>query len=292
MAFELVLDCRCALGESPVWSAAEQVLYFLDIKGTTLHRFDPATGGDTTIALGEEAGCVALAGDGGFVAAFRTGIWHLDPSGARKNLLAAYPEDPGRSRFNDGRTDPRGRLWIGTMATERGAGANLYRLDRRGLVAIEGGLTTSNGLAFAPDGRTMYHSDTPRRTIYAYDYDVASGEATGRRIFAAIVESASDKGRPDGGCTDAEGCYWSALWDGGRVRRHSPAGEVLAEYPVPSRCPTMPAFGGPELKSLYLTSARGGRPDDELAALPYSGGLFAMEVDVPGLAEPLFDPAV
>lgn len=285
MAFELVLDCRCALGEGPVWSVEEQALTFVDIKGMRIHRFEPANGSHTMIELSEEIGCLALTADGSFLAALRSGIWHLGPDGERRTMLAANPE---RNRFNDGRTDPKGRFFVGSMDEARGSDANLYRFDAQGLVPVQGGLTTSNGLAFAPDGRTMYHSDTPRRTIYAYDYDPETGTASDRRVFAEIAETVVDRGRPDGAAVDADGCYWSALYEGERVRRYSPDGEVLADIAVPSRCPTMPAFGGPDLKTLYVTSARSGRPDDELDRLPHSGGLFAMEVDVPGLPQPLY----
>lgn len=290
MTVRLVLDCRCTLGECPVWSVAEQALHFVDIKAMDLHRFEPAAGRHTTVRLAEEVGCIGLAEAGGFVAALRTGIWLLDARGERVTFLAENPEPHATNRFNDGRTDPRGRFWLGTIDETRRGTASLYRLDARGLTRVEGGLTTSNGLAFAPDGRTMYHADTPRRTIFAYAYDPDTGEAADRRVFATIPETVVDRGRPDGGAVDAEGCYWSALWEGERVRRYSPAGEVLTDIAVPSRCPTMLAFGGPELRTLYVTSARGGRPDDELDRLPHSGGLFALDVDVPGLPEPLFDP--
>ncbi|MCE7029762.1 SMP-30/gluconolactonase/LRE family protein [Jiella avicenniae] len=291
--FSLVLDAKCALGECPVWSGPERALYFVDIKGMKLHRFEPETGRHTTIGLSEEIGCFAIRKDGGFVAGLRSGVWHLGPNGERRAMLAPNPEPNATNRINDGRTDPRGRFFLGTIDEMKAGGtAGLYRFDRCGLAQIESGLWTSNGLAFAPDGRTMYHSDTSARTIYAYDYDVASGEATGRRIFAKVTNVGDDKGRPDGAAVDAEGCYWSALYEGGRVRRYSPKGELLGEYPVPAMCTTMVAFGGKDLETLYVTSARDGRPAEELERLPHSGGVFAMQTDVPGLPEPQFDPEV
>jgi len=146
-------------------------------------------------------------------------------------------------------------------------------------------MTISNGLAFSPDGRTMYHADTPTQVIHAYDYDGATGVPTKPRALAQFTAEAD---RPDGAAIDRDGCYWTALYSAGKVKRIAPDGRVLAEYAVPSMCPTMCAFGGPDLKTLYVTSARQRRQPDELARLPHSGGLFAMPVDVPGLPEPAF----
>ncbi|MBO0664265.1 SMP-30/gluconolactonase/LRE family protein [Jiella sp. MQZ9-1] len=289
---DLVLDSQCALGECPVWSPRETALYFVDIKGMKLHRLEPETKRHTVIALSEEIGCFAIRKDGGFIAGLRSGVWHLAADGSRVAMLAPNPEHHATNRFNDGRTDPRGRFFLGTIDEPKaGATAGLYRFDKRGLAQIEGGLTTSNGLAFSPDGRVMYHSDTPRFTIYAYDYDVETGTASNRRIFAQLQPNpGGGGGRPDGGAVDVEGCYWTALYDGGRVQRYSPTGELLAEYQVPAGAPTMVAFGGADMKTLYITSARDGRPADELARLPHSGGIFSLRTKVPGVPEPLFDP--
>ena len=291
--FELVLDAKCRLGECPVWSPIEDVLYFADIKDWRLHRFDPASGDHASYRLPEEIGCFAIVSGGGFVAGLRSGVWLLDAAGTRQTMLAANPEDQSASRFNDGRTDPAGRFLLGTIDEPKIDGnAHLYRLDKRGLGVIDGGLMTSNGLAFSPDGTTLYHADTPRFVVYRYDYDVETGAATGRRVFVELEPQGDDRGRPDGAAVDADGCYWTALYEGGRVRRYSPSGEIMAEYPLPARCPTMVAFGGADRRTIYVTTARDGRPEAELDALPYSGGLFAMTVDTPGLPEPLFDPTV
>jgi sugar lactone lactonase YvrE len=285
--FELALDCRCLLGESPIWSPGEGALHFIDIKGRALHRWEVGTGHHTAIALEEDPGSIALVEGGGILIALRSGLWLY--KGDRPTKLADNPEDQATNRFNDGRTDPAGRFIVGTMNEPReNATASLYRFDRRGLVAIEGGLFVSNGLAFSPDGRTMFHADTKRHTIWTYSYDPETGEATGRRTFATLPEG---NGRPDGAAVDAEGCYWAALYEGGRVQRYAPTGELLAEYPVPARCVTMPAFGGNDLRTLYVTTASAGRPAAELEAFPHSGGIFAMRVDVPGRREPLFDPS-
>ncbi|MBP2232782.1 sugar lactone lactonase YvrE [Azospirillum agricola] len=291
--FSCVLDARAKLGESPVWSVAEQALYWVDIKGRALNRFDPAAGTNRAWAVPEDIGCVGLRKGGGFVAGMRSGLWELDGEGRPLALLAANPEDHAASRFNDGRADPAGRFLAGTLDEPKAGGkAHLYRLDRRGLAALAGGILTSNGLAFSPDGRTLYHSDTPTFTVYRYRYDPATGEVSDREVFVRLEPTGDDRGRPDGAAVDSEGCYWTALYEGGRVRRYAPTGALLSEHPVPARCPTMVAFGGPDLRTLYLTTASAGRPVEELERFPQSGGIFALAVDAPGLPEPLVDPDV
>lgn len=291
MSFVCLDDAKATLGECPVWSVREQVLYWVDIKGRRIHRFDPEQGRGDSVPVHEDIGCLGLREGGGFIAGMRSGLWHLDGAGQIVAKLADNPEDWQTSRFNDGRCDPAGRFWAGTLDEPKaGAMAHLYRYDGRGLIALEGGLTTSNGLAFSPDGRWLYHSDTPRFTIYRYPFDARDGSLGTREIFARLDPAAPDRARPDGAACDAEGFYWSVLYEGGRVRRYAPDGRVAAEYILPARCPTMVAFGGPDLRTLFVTTVRGGRPDDELARFPESGGLFAMRVEVPGLPEPEFRP--
>lgn len=292
-SFDLVLDARAALGECPLWVERDAALWFTDIKGKALHRFDPRTGAHGTVALPEEIGCFAARTGGGFVAATRSGIWRLDDGGGFAEKLADNPEDTAASRFNDGRTDPRGRLVAGTIDEPKAGGkASLYRFDRNGLSApLMTGLTTSNGLAFSPDGRTMYHADTPSFAVYAHDYDPATGAFENRRLFIRFDETAADRGRPDGAAVDAEGCYWIALYEGSRVERYDPDGRRISVHPVPARCPTMPAFGGDGLSTLFVTSARSGRPEAEFGTFPHAGGLFALDAGVRGRADPLFDPA-
>jgi len=283
--FTCVLDARASLGECPVWAADEQVLYWVDINAPALHRFDPATGANATMPMPASIGCFALREGGGFVVALRDGVWLAQRDGTLERRIAAAPYDPHHHRFNDGRCDRQGRFFAGTMNEHRDAASGvLYRVDAGGaLVTIAGGVTISNGLAWSPDGRTMYHADTPAHVIRAYDYDVATGLPGDGRVFAQWREETD---RPDGGAVDSEGNYWSAFYRGGRVVKLSPRGDVLAEHPTPAMCPTMCAFGGRDLRTLYVTSARQQRDAEELARLPQSGGLFAMHVDVPGLPEP------
>jgi sugar lactone lactonase YvrE len=286
-AFECVLEAKASLGECPVWSVDDQALYWVDINAPSLNRFDPSTGRNAAWAMPTSIGCFALRQNGGFIAALRNGFWLIDENGKLENRICEAPYDPAHHRFNDGRADPRGRFWAGSMNEKRDASsAKLYRLDPDfRLTAMIPDIMISNGLAFSPDTRTMYHADTPARTIYAWDFDAATGDVANRRIFACFQ---GETDRPDGGAVDREGCYWTAFYRGGKIVRLSPRGEIVTEFAVPAICPTMCAFGGPDLKTLFVTSARQNRDPEELERLPQSGGIFAMRVSVPGMPEPKF----
>jgi len=285
--FECVLDIKASLGECPTWSVDEQSLYWVDINAPSLNRFDPLTGRNIAWPMPEAIGCFALRDAGRFVAALRSGMWLVDSSGKLERKIAAAPYDPAHHRFNDGRADAQGRFWAGSMNERRDASsARLYRLDAKlALTPMISDITISNGLAWSPDSRTMYHADTPTRTISAWDFDPPTGTIANRRVFAQF---SGETDRPDGAAVDREGCYWSAFYRGGKVVRLSPRGEMVAEFPLPAICPTMCAFGGQDLKTLYVTTARQRRGAEELSRLPQSGGIFAMRVDVPGMPEPKF----
>ena len=285
--FNCVLDIEASLGECPVWSANEQVLYWVDINAPALNRFDPATGRNTAMPMPEAIGCFALRRAGGFVVALRSGMWLAHPDGSLERKVVDAPYDPAHHRFNDGRCDFAGRFFAGSMNEKRDANsAGLYRLDPDfRLTQVLGNLMISNGLAWSPDGRTMYSADTPTHVIRAFDYDIGTGMPSGPRVFAQWT---GETDRPDGSAVDSAGNYWTAFYRGGKVVKVSPEGRVLAEYPTPAMCPTMCAFGGADLRTLYVTSARQMRDADELARLPQSGGVFALAVDTPGLPEPQF----
>jgi sugar lactone lactonase YvrE len=286
VAFEPVLRAEAMLGECPKWSARDAALYWVDILGPRLHRFDPATGRDEAVEFDEEIGCFAERAGGGFVAGMRSGLWLLDAEGRKERMAASPAVDPKKARFNDGRADPWGGFWAGTMweGQDRPGGA-LYRLLPGGEVAtIEPAVTISNGVAFSPDRRWAYHSDTAAGAVWRYPLDPDDGSVTGpRQVFRDFGSE-----RPDGAAVDEEGCYWSALFGAGRVVRLSPEGEEVASLPLPVPQPTMPCFGGPDRRTLYVTTAREGMSAEALRRGPLSGSLFAMEVDVPGLPEPLF----
>jgi len=286
--FSCVLDIRASLGESPVWSEEEQILYWVDINAPSLNRFDPATGQNTVMPMPASIGCIALRRRGGFIVALRDGIWLARADGTLEERIAAAPYDTATHRFNDGRCDRQGRFFAGSMNEKRDANsAMLWRIDAdHSITRVLGDFMISNGLAWSPDGRTMYHADTPSRVVRAYTYDAITGTPSSPRVFAQWTRETD---RPDGGAVDSAGNYWSAFYRGGKVVQLTPDGDLLAEYPIPAMCPTMCAFGGADRRTLYVTSARQLRDADELARLPYSGGIFAMRVDVPGLPEPPYE---
>jgi sugar lactone lactonase YvrE len=295
------------LGEGPVWDDRTQSLFWVDIAGRRLHRLHGPSGEQRDWPLPEEPGCIALvAGDaatpedaaGRLVIALRSGFHGFDLSDASLTRLTAPAFDTTRYRFNDGKVDARGRFWAGSLdESKTQAGAGLYCLEQGRLRTVTGpdvpaspwrdwGVVTSNGLAFSPDGRIMYQSDTPAHVIFAYDYDEARGTIANRRIWwqaDADRNASAYGGRPDGAAVDANGCYWTAQWEGARVLQLSSQGRILRALPVPARCPTMVAFGGADLRTLYITSARAGRSEQELREWPLSGCVFALPVDVPGL---------
>lgn len=278
------------LGESPFWHPDEAALYWVDIAGRALHRWHPASALHRQWALDSEPGSIAPVPGGELLLAARDGLWRFDPGDGRRRLLAPPPYDPAEERFNDGRADPQGRFWVGTLFDPRTAPrAALYRWSDGRLQRMAGGVTVSNGLAFSPDGRTMFWSDTAAHRIYALDFDGNDGSLSHQRVMAEFPPRAPGQaladygGRPDGAAVDAEGCCWVAMYEGARLLRLAPGGELLAEVPLPVRCPTMPCFGGADLRTLYVTTASRGRPADERATQPLAGRVLSLTLDVPGL---------
>ena len=278
------------LGESPFWHPDEAALYWCDIPGKQLNRWVPATCTHTAWPIASEPGCCVPLPGGGLMLACRDGLWRFNPASGEREQLAAPPYDPAHERFNDGKADPQGRFWVGTIYEPRQpAHAALYRWAGTRLDKVVRGITVSNGLAFSPDGGTLYRSDTTSHRIFACDFDGHDGSLAHERVFAEFPLKAAGQhlasygGRPDGAAVDAEGAYWCAMFEGQRLLRFSPDGELLAELPLPVRCPTMPCFGGPDLRTLFVTTARLGRPAEELAAQPLAGCVLALRVDVPGL---------
>jgi sugar lactone lactonase YvrE len=282
-------------GESPFWHPREQALYFVDIPGKRLNRFDPKTQDLSHWDFESNLACCAPRLDGGLMLAMRDGLWHFDPVTAELKEIAAPPYDPKNERFNDGKCDPQGRFWVGTIYEPRTpALAALYCFDGDELEKKVDGIVTLNGLGWSPNGRTMYWSDTRACTVWAADFDPADGSLSARRVFINFPAKPDGPltddygGRPDGAAVDTEGCYWVSLFEGGRVLRLSPEGEVLREVRLPVRCPTMPCFGGDDLRTLYITTSRENRPAAELAEQPFAGCVLSLRVDVPGLPVNLF----
>jgi sugar lactone lactonase YvrE len=305
MTWHTVTPAPNDLGESPFWHPEEARLYWIDIPARLLMRMDPLSRQIDSWAMAEEPGCIAPARGGGLAVALRSGMYRAPVWGGELAQIVAAPYDTATMRFNDGKADPLGRFWSGTIHEPRDAkAAQLWSLDCRGpaplLQSQAGEATTGNGLAWSPDARTLYWTDTPGHTIRAWDWDAASNTLSRPRVFASwpgkpahwqpgLPDNGGYGGRPDGAAVDADGNYWVAMFEGGRVLQLSPGGELLSEWPLPALCPTMPCFGGADLKTLYVTTASLNRPPAELAALPDSGCVLAMQVPVPGLPVNLFD---
>ena len=284
---ERVPGVACAVGESPVWHAGELAWYWVDIPARRIWRLDHATGATRHWTADEMVACIAPRADGGLIAGMETGIFAvalLDDGRVRAECLAAPTELAPGMRFNDGRTDRQGRFWSGTMWMDMAAALPvgcLYRYDAHGVSApLVSGLVTQNGLAWSPDGRTMYLSDShpTRRRVWAFDYDVDAGVPHDRRLF---VDMAAYTGRPDGAAMDSDGCYWAAGNDGSSLLRFTPAGTLDRELALPVAKPSMPCFGGPDLDTLLVTSiVQPGREDDALA-----GAVLLVRPGVRGVPE-------
>jgi len=279
---ESVWTVGAELGEGPVWVERDRALWFVDIKRQKVHRFDPAAGTKTSWDSPEQIGFLLPARDGGFVAGLKSGLRRFcEENGEFSPLADVESELPG-NRINDGVVDPSGRLWFGTMDNaEESPTGRFYRfadgrLEDAGLPRI----TITNGPAVSPDSRILYHVDTLGGLIHACDI-AADGTLGASRPFARID---SKDGFPDGPTVDAEGCVWIGLFFGWEARRYSPKGELIGRIRFPTSNITKVAFGGDDLRTLYATTARQGLKPDALDEQPEAGNLFAVPVDVPGIA--------
>jgi len=292
MELERVAGVHCATGESPLWHAGQQAWYWVDIPARRIWRMAHAGGALRHWQAPEMVACIAASHDGALVAGMESGIHRLalrDDGGVDASLLGAPPvaELGEGMRFNDGRCDRQGRFWSGTMFMDMGAAravGGLYRYSREGGLhgPVVSNLLTQNGLAWSPDGRTMYLSDShpQRRLVWAYDYDIDAGLPHGERVF---LDLAGQKGRPDGAAVDADGCYWTCANDGGVVQRYTPDGKLDREIALPMAKPSMCAFGGPDMKTLLVTSIDPGNGADRDA-----GAVLLLRPGVQGLAETPF----
>lgn len=282
-----VLDTKAAIGENPVWSVEEQSLYWLDTTQQAIHRFDPNSGVNQTWTMPDLVCSFALRENGGLIVALGAGVFLVDLETMSINTIAEEVTDKTQTRLNDGRCDRTGRFWVGAMDLEKHRQiASLYRVDLdHSIHRIVDELIVSNGLAWSPDGSTMYHSDSRQNVIWAYDYDLDTGVPGNRRVFATTNP---EEGLPDGAAVDEEGCYWSAAVRGGRVIRYTPDGRVDRVIELPVSLPSMCAFGGENLDILYVTSAREFLSESELLKEPLAGGIFAIDVGVKGVTESCF----
>ncbi|WP_114969664.1 SMP-30/gluconolactonase/LRE family protein [Rhodoferax ferrireducens] len=303
--WQAVTTQPCELGESPFWHPQEQMLYWVDIPGKQILRANIYMGTVDTWDMPSEPGCIAPANSGGLVMALRHGVFRAKTWGGALEHITTLDYDPAQMRANDGKCDALGRFWMGTIdETKVARNAALYALDcRAGRTPLLERktdpatlpATTANGLAWNPDGQTLYWADTPSHTVHAWDFELNSGAMTAHRRFAQFPakpagwqyapaeDNGGYRGRPDGAAVDAQGNYYVAMFEGRRLCKFTPDGRLLTEIATPAQCPTMPCFGGEDLQTLFITTARHGRSAAELQDLPLSGCVFSMRVDVPGL---------
>lgn len=282
-----VLPIAAMLGEGPIWHEAERALYWLDIVAPALHRFDPITGGNDTWPMPSLVGAAALCSNGGLILGLQSGIVTFDPSTGAVTPFAHHDLERPETRYNDGKCDRAGRLWIGMLDTApRPRSGYLFRLGAQGgMDMMEQGFTVPNGIAFSPDDRSLYFADSGQGTVFRFDFDLATG-AVGQR--KTLIEVDERDGTPDGITIDRDGYLWVAHWDGWCVRRYAPDGSIDRTVYLPVPRPTSVAFGGDDYKTLFVTTARLRLPTRALAEAPLSGSLFAIDTDVGGLAEPGF----
>jgi len=278
---EVALRTDAHLGEGPVWDGRTDTLVWVDILDGVVHRFDPSTGEDEATFVGQPVGAAVPRLGGGLLLALRDGFGLQEPDGS-VSLLAEVEAEMPMSRMNDGKCDPAGRLWAGTMDEDHAPGRGaLYRLDHdRRVTRMVSEVTVSNGLAWSPDGATMYYVDTPTQGVDAFDFDLATGEVANRRRLITIP---GEDGSPDGMTVDSDGCLWVALWGGFALRRYTPHGALEDVVPMPVSRVTSCAFGGADLRELYVTTARRALGSQELASQPLAGSLFRLRPGVAGL---------
>jgi sugar lactone lactonase YvrE len=277
---ELVLDAHAILGEGPVWDAEAGVLWWVDIEGRRIHRFDPATRQDTSIETASMVGAVALRTSGGLLAALEDGVYAVDFETGAASLFAALDEPP-EVRSNESKCDPAGRFLVGTMAFDYSPIGGLYSVEADGSVRrLLSQLEIANGMAWSADGGTFYYIDSPKRGVDAFNYDLASGAIANRRRWLTFGDPVA---KPDGMAIDAEGGLWIAFWDAAEIRRYGPDRSLDVVVRVPATQVTSAVFGGADLRDLYITCATTGLSDAALAEQPHAGGLFHVRIPVPGL---------
>jgi len=281
---ELVLAVKDELGEGPLWRAGEEALYWTDIEGRCYHRYDPASGAHAVFPVDVRIGALGFRRDGGLVLATDRGFALTGAPGSPLTFIGDPEADKPQTRFNDGAVDRAGRFWAGTLGDPQNN--HLYRLDPDGSIhRMDSGIDISNGIGWSLDNRIMYYIDSTRFVIYAYDFDLASGEIANRRV---LVQRADQSSVPDGLIVDAEGFIWTAIWGGSCLERYDPAGKLERSILLPVEFPTSMAFGGPELADLYITSAQEEIPPAARAGYPLAGNLFCIRRAGRGLPEPTF----
>jgi sugar lactone lactonase YvrE len=284
---KLILDCKCQLGEGPIWHPGRQQLFFFDINEQTLFAVDAQGALIDQWLFNETMAAAAIVDDETLVLFSEFGLKGFQIATGGLAPLTAVEADNSRTRSNDSRVHPSGAFWLGTMdntEAEEAVGA-LYHYRAGALTQLKSGVRVPNATCFSPDGRTAYWTDTPTKKILKVATDAATGMPIGEwTIFADV---SNGRGYPDGAVVDSEGFLWNAKWGGGCVVRHAPDGSVERVIEVPVSQVTCPAFGGPDLKTLFITTAAKNLSAEQLAAEEHAGSLFGIEVDVAGQAEPI-----
>ena len=278
-AVECVWDTRCGVAESCVWDADRQRILFCDIPGRKIYGYKAADGSRQEWSLPDVVGSFGLCRSGRLVVALRNRVVLFDTRSGRIEDFTAQVDEPAGNRFNDGKVGPDGCFWVGSMdeSPARQPTGALYRVSPDGRIERKAdGYVVSNGLAWSPDGQTMYHSDSRQAFIDAWDFDATTGRVANRRRLANLSD---EQGRPDGAAVDADGCYWSAGVSAGCLNCFAPDGALLRRIDLPIATPTMPCFAG---DVLYLTSLRSGVGEETLASQPRLGGLFRMKAPAAG----------
>jgi len=281
---QCVWNARAALGEGPLWSVKEQALYWVDILNHRLHRFAPnEQQAQRTWQFNQEISAVAERAEaGGLIVSLRHGFAFFDPATEKLQPLAQIETELPGNRFNDGKCDARGRFWAGTMDFDgKQPSGSLYRFSPDLKTAkMDSGYPVTNGPAWSSHYRTMYFNDSVNGRVFAFDFDLDTGELSSKRLFLQFPE---EDGSPDGMNTDAEGGLWIAHWGASKITRHAPDGTALQTITMPCSQVTSCAFGGPNLKTLYVTSAADGLSASQLEREPLAGGLFAVELEIAGV---------
>jgi sugar lactone lactonase YvrE len=275
--FETYIDFELEIGESPVWDSVRAILWFVDILRPAIYSLDPITGDIMRYAMPCEVGSIGMANGGALIVALRSGIHFFDPATRRLDFLVHPEPEMTMNRLNDGKVGPDGCFWVGSMhdALPRAPSGALYRItpDGRSRKVLDG-LYVSNGLAWSPDGRTMYHADSRGPFIRAFDFDAATGSTSNGRTITVLDEA---KGLPDGAAVDQDGIYWSAGVSAGLLNKIAPDGTMLEPVELPLKAPTMPCFGGRDLRTLFVTSLSTTSPDGD-----DGGSLISFRTGVPG----------
>lgn len=279
---QLVLDAKAILGEGPSWDQTNQVLYWVDIEGKRVHIYDPNKQENQTIRLNQLVGAVVPREKGGLALALASGFYTLDLNTESLCLIVDPEGHLPNNRFNDGKCDPMGRFWAGTMSMigESNTGS-LYCLDTNGSISpVLTSVSVSNGMCWSPDNQTMYYIDTPTQSVTAFDYELETGNISNSRV---VIEVPDHEGMPDGMTIDEQGMLWIAHWGGYQVAKWDPStGKKVDSISLPASLCTSCVFGGKNLDELFITTARVGLSEEELAEQPHAGGLFRVKMGVKG----------